>query len=98
MPTFLTTIKFTDQGIRNIQDTGKRASAFKAMAKKMGVKVANIYWTLGAIDGAIIFDAPDEETATALMLQLTSLGNLNTQTSRAFDAAEMNTILSKLSE
>ena len=98
MPTFLTTIKFTDQGIRNIQDTGKRASAFKAMAKKMGVKVANIYWTLGAIDGAIIFDAPDEETATALMLQLTSLGNLKTQTSRAFDAAEMNTILSKLSE
>ena len=98
MPTFLTTIKFTDQGIRKIQDTGKRASAFKAMAKKMGVKVVNIYWTLGAIDGAIIFDAPDEETATALMLQLTSLGNLKTQTSRAFDAAEMNSILSKLSE
>jgi uncharacterized protein with GYD domain len=97
LATFITTIKFTEQGIQNIKDTGKRANAVKAAAKKMGVKVKNIYWTLGAFDGALVFDAPDDETATALMLKLGAQGNVQTQTARAFDAKEMDGILSKLS-
>ena len=96
MATFLTTIKFTEQGIKNIKDTCERANAFTAAAGKMGVNVTGIYWTLGAFDGAIVMDAPDEETATALMLQLASLGNVQTQTARAFDADEMKEIVAKM--
>jgi uncharacterized protein with GYD domain len=96
MATFLSTIKFTEQGIKNVRDTTRRAAAFKSAAKKLGVKVANIYWTLGPADGVIVYDAPDDETATALMLQLASLGNVQTQTARAFQAAEMDEILAKL--
>ena len=96
MATFISTIKFTEQGVQNIKDTGKRANAFKAVAKKMGVKVKSIYWTLGAFDGALVFDAPDDETATALMLNLGAQGNVQTQTARAFDAKEMDEILSKM--
>ena len=70
MTTCLTTIKFTKQGVKNIQDTCKRAHAVEAAAEKMGIKVTDIYWTLGPNDGVIIMDAPDEETATALMLQI----------------------------
>ena len=73
MATFISTIKFTEQGIQNIKDTCKRSNAFKAAAKKMGVKVQDIYWTLGPFDGLLVFNAPDEETATALMLHLGSL-------------------------
>jgi len=97
MATFITTIKFTEQGVQNIKDTGKRANAFKRAATKMGVKVKSIYWTLGTFDGALIFDAPDDETATALMLNLGAQGNVQTKTARAFDAKEMDAILSKLS-
>lgn len=97
MATFITTIKFTEQGIQNIKDTGKRANAFKAAAKKMGVKVKDIYWTLGAFDGAAVFDAPDDETATALLLKLGSQGNVQTQTARAFNSKEIEEILSKMS-
>ena len=96
MATFVTTIKFTEQGIQNIKDTGKRANAFKAAAKKLGVKVKSIYWTLGAFDGALIFDAPDDETATALMLNLGAQGNVQTTTARAFDAKQMDVVLSNL--
>ncbi len=97
MARFITTIKFTEQGIQNIKDTSKRASAFKSGAKKMGVKVKDIYWTLGAaFDGAIVFDAQDDETAKALMLSLESQGNVQTQTARAFNAKEMDEILSKV--
>ena len=96
MATFITTIKFTEKGIQGIRDTSKRATAFKAAAKKMGVKVSNIYWTLGRFDGVIVFDAKDEESATAAMLQLSSQGNVQTSTSRAYDAAEMEKVLGML--
>lgn len=96
MATFITTINFTEQGIQNIKDTGQRAKSFKSAAKKMGVTIKGLYWTLGAFDGAFVFDAPDDETATALMLSLGAQGNVMTKTARAFDAKEMDGILSKM--
>jgi uncharacterized protein with GYD domain len=96
MATFITTIKFTQQGIRGIDETTKRAAALKAAAKKMGVKVTDIYWTLGDHDGVLILEAPDDETATILLLYLGAMGNVHTTTVRAFTAAEMDKILTKV--
>ncbi len=96
MPTFITTMHFTEQGIKAVKDTSNRAAAFQAAAQKMGVKVTGIYWTLRAFDGVIICEAPDEATVTAAMLHLGSLGNIRTQTARAFDATEMQKILGLL--
>jgi len=97
MATFVSTIKFTEQGIKTIKETTKRAASIKAVAKKMNVKVTNVYWTLGAYDGLLIFEAPDDETATALMLQIGTKGNVQTTTARGFTAAEMDEILAKVS-
>ena len=96
MATFFTTIKFTQQGIKSINDTTKRAAALKAAAKKLGVKITNIYWTLGDHDGVLILEAPDDETATTLLLHLGAGGNVHTTTVRAFTAAEMDKILEKV--
>jgi uncharacterized protein with GYD domain len=96
MATFITTLHFTEQGIKAVRDTCERAAAFKAAARKMGVKITGEYWTLGRFDGVIVCEAPDEETVTAAMLHLVSLGNIRTQTARAFDAAEMQKILGLL--
>ena len=98
MATFISTIKFTQQGIENIRDTTKRAAAFKSAAKKLGVKVTDIYWTLGGFDGVVIFDAPDDETATAAMLQVASQGNVQTTTSRAFSTSEIEKVLGMLAK
>lgn len=97
MATFISTIKFTEQGFKAIKDTTKRAAAIKVTTKKLGIKVTNIYWTLGAYDGLLIFEAPDDETATGLLLRLGSEGNLHTTTVRAFNAIEMDGILEKMS-
>jgi uncharacterized protein with GYD domain len=97
MATFVSTIKFTEQGIKAIKETTKRSASIKATAKKTGVKVTSIFWTLGAYDGLLIFEAPDDETATALMLHLGTSGNVQTTTARAFTAAEMDSILAKMS-
>lgn len=96
MATFITTIKFTQQGIKDIDHTTRRAAAFKAEAKKLGAKVKEVYWTLGDQDGLLILEAPDDETATATLLHLGAMGNVHTSTVRAFAAAEMDKILSKV--
>ncbi len=96
MATFITTLKFTEQGIQSIRESPKRAAAFKAAAKKMGVKVTNIYWTNGDSDGVLIFDAPSDEVATAAMLYLSSQGNVHTTTARAYDSSEIEKVIGVL--
>jgi uncharacterized protein with GYD domain len=93
MATYITTIQFTAEGIANIKETCKRATAFKTAAKKRGCKVIDAYWTQGAFDGVLIFEAPDDETASALMLYLGSQGHVQTETLRAFTSAEMEKIV-----
>ena len=68
----------------------------KDAAKKRGVKVIDMFWTLGEHDGLLIFEAPDDETATTLLLHIGAMGNVHTSTVRAFNAAEMDKILAKV--
>ena len=96
MATFITTIKYTQQGVKGIDETTKRAAALKTAAKKMGVKVTDIFWTMGEYDGLLILEAPDDETAATVLLHLGALGNVHTMTVRAFNAAEMDKILAKV--
>jgi len=96
MATYIVLANFTEQGIKNVMDTPKRAEAVKAMAQKLGVTMKEIYWTLGAHDIVAIFEAPDDATMTALGLSLGKLGNVRTQTLRAFSAADMQGILGKV--
>ena len=96
MATFIATIKFTQQGIKDIDHTTKRATLFKTEAKKLGVKVKEVYWTLGDHDGLLILEAPDDESATAALLHLGAMGNVHTSTCRAYTAPEMDKIVGKI--
>jgi len=95
MASYIVLAQFTDQGIRNVKDSTKRAAAASDVAAKMGVKLTDLFWTLGHYDLVIVAEAPDDETMTALMLKLGSLGNVKSQTLRAFRASEMEAILKK---
>ncbi len=96
MATYVLLGSFTDQGIRNVQDTTKRAEAFRELAKKAGATVKDLYWTLGQYDVVTILEAPDAASVTALGLSVGALGNVRTQTLPAFSAAEMGSILKKM--
>jgi len=96
MPTYITLAKFTGQGAETIQDTTKRAKMFMELAKRRKVSYKGIYWTMGRFDVISVFEAPDDETATALVLDLGSKGNVSTQTMRAFSTKEMDKILAKI--
>jgi uncharacterized protein with GYD domain len=96
MATYVGLIQFADQGIRNIKDTVKRGDAAIAEAEKMGMKVVEEFWTMGAYDAVVVFEAPDDETMSAFMLKIGSLGNVKSHTMRAFRRNEMEKILAKI--
>ena len=96
MATYIVLTSFTDQGIRNVKDTAKRADAVKELARKFGVTAKEFFWTLGSYDIVAIFEAPDDASMTALGLALGTGGNVRTQTMRAFSREEMNGVLAKL--
>lgn len=96
MATYIALSNFTDQGIRNVKDSTKRADAVKDAAKKFGANMTQIYWTLGHYDLVAIIEAPDDKSATAFALAIGAAGNVRTQTLRAFTKEEMNGILGKM--
>jgi uncharacterized protein with GYD domain len=96
MAHYILLASFTEQGIRNVKDTIRRADAFRDLAKGSGVTIKDIYWTLGQYDIVAIADAPDEMAMTALGLALGKSGNVRTQTLRAFSQADMTAILAKV--
>ena len=96
MAMYVVLANFTDQGVRSVKDTTKRAEAFKELAKSSGATVKDLYWTLGQYDIVATVDAPDDMAITALGLTLAKGGNVRTQTLRAFSQAEMGSILSKV--
>ncbi len=89
-------LNFTDQGIRKVKETIKRAKAFKEAAEKRGAKLKDLYWTQGQYDIVGTMETPDEETAMSLLLWLGSLGNVRSQTLRAFSPDEIKEILAKV--
>jgi len=96
MATYIWVGNFTEQGMRTIKDTTKRSEAVHDLAKKFGVTVKNMYWTVGQYDLVAIFEAPDVESFSALGLTVGMGGNLSGQTLRAFNKDEMNKILAKV--
>jgi len=96
MATFIMLGSFTDQGIRNVKDTTKRAENVRAAAKKLGITVKELYWTLGQYDTVLIAEAADDAAMTAFGLTVGAHGNVRTQTLRAFSPEEMGRILGQM--
>jgi uncharacterized protein with GYD domain len=96
MPNYVVLMNWTDQGVRTVKDTVQRREQADALAERHGTRIEQVYWTVGPYDIVAILDAPDDESATAVMLELSSGGNLRTTTLRAYDREEMSGILQRL--
>ncbi len=95
MATYIVLANFTDQGIRDFKESPKRAQAFRELVEQLGGSVKDNYYTMGAYDVVAVIEAPDDETATASALKVSSLGNVRTTTLRAFDEEEVEAIIKK---
>jgi uncharacterized protein with GYD domain len=95
MPAYITLANFTDQGARAIKDSPERFEAFKALAEGAGVNVKSAHWTTGAYDMVLVTEGSEEALMT-LNLKMAALGNVRTQTLRAFSITEMRKFVSTL--
>jgi uncharacterized protein with GYD domain len=96
MATYIVLINFTEQGIRNIKDSPKRAAAATEPARGCGIEIRDIFRTLGAFDRAVLIEAPDDQAVTSWALKVGSLGNVRTRTLRAFRTNEFENLVAKL--
>jgi uncharacterized protein with GYD domain len=92
MARYLSLIQFTEQGIKAVGKSTQRAERFCKAVQAAGGEVEAAYWALGEFDGAIVFRAPDEETAAKLLVQLGQEGNVRTKTLAVFNAKEFTSI------
>ena len=95
MPTYISLLTFTDEGIRTVRDTIQRADSAAELAQQHGGSL-QVYWTVGPYDIVAIVEAPDDESATAFLLEAGSWGNVRTNTLRAYDRDQMSGIIQRL--
>ena len=95
MPHYVLLVKWTDQGIKGVKDSPKRAEAARKLAESEGGKLT-LYYTMGRYDLIGIGEAKDDETMNRVLLQIGSLGNVRTETLKAMTEAEAAKLIAKL--
>lgn len=96
MITYIGLLSFSEKGIQGIKETTKRAAAAKEVARKFGVNMREILWTMGEHDMICVLEAEDEQSLAAFSLGTAMQGNVRTHSMRAYTASEMDKILAKL--
>jgi uncharacterized protein with GYD domain len=97
MPTYVSLINWTEQGIKNFRESTKRAEDFTKLVETSGGRVRELLWTVGAYDIVSVVDFPDDESGVAALLRQGSGGNIRSNTMRAFSAGEMEGIVARTS-
>ena len=95
MPTYVSLINWTDQGIKNFRDTAKRSNDFTKLVEGAGGKVRELLWTIGEYDIVSVVDFPDDESAVAALLNQGSRGSIRSKTLRAFDSSQIEGIIAR---
>jgi uncharacterized protein with GYD domain len=96
MPRYVGLFNWTDQGIRQVKETLARSDQNRQLVEQFGGRLETVLWTMGRYDVVAIFEAPDDETASAVTLRIGASGMARTETLRAYTAEEMGSILDKL--
>lgn len=96
MATYIMLLRFTEQGIKNIKESPARVEAAKQAARDIGAEVKEFYAVIGQYDTVVVVEAPDDETVARMALALGSLGNVRTETLRAFTEDEYRKIIAAL--
>ena len=96
MPTYISLMRFTEQGIKAVKDHSKRREAAAKGIEAMGGKLLHTYLTMGRYDVVAVLDLPDDDAAAKFALITGRQGNVSTETMRAFDEGEFDRLLNSL--
>ena len=96
MPTYISLVKLTHQGVTSIKEGPARLEAGKDTLKAFGSELKAFYLTMGRYDLITISEAADEMAAAKVALAIGSAGNVTTETLRAFTEDEYREIVNAL--
>lgn len=96
MATYIILLRYTQQGIKNIKDSPARIDAARQAFRAAGADFTHWFLTLGEYDAVVIAQAPNDETMAKLLLSIGTLGNVSTQTLRAFTEDEFRKLVAGL--
>jgi uncharacterized protein with GYD domain len=96
MPNYITLMNWTEQGIKNVKDTIRRAKSFEDAIQKAGGKSLGIYYTMGRYDLVAIIEASNDDAIASILYSLGRLGNVRTETLNAFSLDQVANIIEKL--
>ncbi|PYQ57201.1 MAG: GYD family protein [Acidobacteria bacterium] len=96
MPTYISLIQYTQQGLQKIKESPARLDHAKKGYEAAGGKIKDFYLVMGEYDIVVVADLPNDEAAAKLALTLGSAGNIRSRTSRAFNEAEYRKLISSL--
>jgi uncharacterized protein with GYD domain len=96
MPTYITLLRWTQQGVAKAKDSPKRLDAGRKAFKKLGVEIKDTYLTMGRYDLVCVIEGPNDETVAQALLSLGSQGNVQTETLKAFTEDEFRKITGSL--
>ncbi len=96
MPTYMSLLRYTDQGVRNIKESPKRLDAAKQAFRKAGGELKQWYLAMGRYDAVVISEAPNDETASKMLLATAALGNVRTETFRVFGEDEYRKVIAEM--
>ncbi len=96
MATYLMLFRLTQQGIQKIKEAPARVEAAKDLCRSLGGEVKQFYFLMGQYDAAFTLEAPNNEAAAKIALAIGSLGNVQTETLRAFTETEYKQIVADL--
>ena len=96
MPTYVTLLNFTEQGISTVESSPDRIDSARELAADMGGEFQAFYLTFGRYDGVAVVEFPDDETAAEYALTIGKAGNAKTETLKAFTEAEFRDVAENL--
>jgi len=96
MPTYITLLKWTPQGLQNVKQSATRLDAARKGFEAAGVKMKDFYMVTGQYDMVGIIEAPDDVALAKTILKATSQGNITSETCRAFTEDECRRIIGGL--
>jgi len=96
MPTYISLLRYTEEGAKNIKESPARLDAAKKLFQSMGAELKQWYLVMGQYDAVVVTEGPDDETAAKLLLMIGAQGNIRTETFRAFTEDEYRKIITAL--
>jgi uncharacterized protein with GYD domain len=96
MPHYIGLLRYTPQGIAKVKESPARLDAARKAAESMGGKLHSWFLTMGQYDAAFVCEFPSDEVCAKFMLSVGSLGNVTTETLKAFNEADYRKIITSL--